>query len=38
MDPTDKGLFGALRAALAVVSKDEYCMEYINAFRDGRLP
>ena len=38
MDPTDKELFGALKAALAVVSKDEYCMEYIAAFRDGRLP
>lgn len=38
MDPTDKELFGALKAALAVVSKDEYCMEFISAFRDGRLP
>ena len=38
MDPTDNALFGALKAALAVVSKDEYCMEYIAAFRDGRLP
>jgi len=38
MDPTDKELFGALKAALTVVSKDEYCMEYITAFREGRLP
>ena len=38
MDPTDKEIFGALKAALTVVSKDEYCMEYIAAFRDGRLP
>ena len=38
MDPTDKELFGALKAALAVVSKDEYCMDYIAAFREGRLP
>lgn len=38
MDPTDKELFGALKAALTVVSKDEYCMEYIAAFRAGRLP
>lgn len=37
MDPKDKALFGALTAALAVVSKDEYCIEYIAAFRDGRL-
>ncbi len=38
MDPTDKELFGSLKAALTVVSKDEYCMDYIAAFRDGRLP
>jgi len=38
MDPTDKELYGALKAALTVVSKDEYCMEFIAAFRDGRLP
>ena len=38
MDPTDKALFGAFKAALAVVSKDEYCIDYIGAYRDGRLP
>jgi cobalamin-dependent methionine synthase I len=37
LDPTDKRLFGALKAALAVVAKDEFCMEYISAFREGRL-
>ncbi len=38
LDPTDKELFGALKAALTVVSKDEYCMDYIAAYRNGRLP
>lgn len=37
LDPTDNALFGALKAALAVVAKDEYCMDYIAAFRKGRL-
>ena len=38
MDPTDKELYGALKAALTVVARDEYCLEYIAAFRDDRLP
>ncbi|MBW1779965.1 MAG: dihydropteroate synthase [Deltaproteobacteria bacterium] len=37
LDPTDTALFGTLRAALAVVAKDDYCMDYIAAFRQGRL-
>lgn len=37
LDPTDNHLFGALKAALAVAAKDEYCIEYIGAFREGRL-
>ncbi len=37
LDPTDKQLFGALKASLAVVGKDEFCLEYIEAFREGRL-
>jgi len=37
LDPTDKELFGALKAALMVVGKDEFCMEYITAFRGGRF-
>jgi hypothetical protein len=37
MDPTDKELFGALKAALLVSGKDEFCMGYISAFREGRL-
>ena len=37
LDLTDKELFGALKAALMVVGKDEFCMEYITAFRGGRI-
>lgn len=37
MDPTDKQLYSALTAALAVAGKDEFCMDYIRAFRAGRL-
>jgi 5-methyltetrahydrofolate--homocysteine methyltransferase len=37
MDPTDNHLYGSLRAALTVAGKDEFCMEYIRAFRAGRL-
>jgi 5-methyltetrahydrofolate--homocysteine methyltransferase len=37
LDPTDKPLFGALKAALAVTGKDDYCMDYITVYRDGRL-
>jgi len=37
LDPTDNSLYGALKAALSVNGLDEYCMEYITAFRDKRL-
>ena len=37
LDPTDNPLYGALKAALSVNGKDDYCMEYITAFRDKRL-
>ena len=37
MDPTDKQLYASLKAALSVNSKDDFCMEYITAFREGRL-
>jgi 5-methyltetrahydrofolate corrinoid/iron sulfur protein methyltransferase len=37
MDPTDKKLYGSLKAALMVMGKDEFCMEYVTAFREGRL-
>ena len=37
LDPTDKQLYSCLKAALMVVGRDEFCMEYITAFREGRL-
>ncbi|MCP4668596.1 MAG: dihydropteroate synthase [Deltaproteobacteria bacterium] len=37
LDPTDKKLFSALKAARMVVGKDDFCMQYIAAFREGRL-
>ena len=37
LDPTDEQLFGALKAALLIAGKDEFCTEYLAAFRKGRL-
>jgi 5-methyltetrahydrofolate corrinoid/iron sulfur protein methyltransferase len=37
IDPTDKLLFAMLKAATVVAGKDDYCMDYICAFREGRL-
>jgi len=37
LDPTDKQLCGALRTALMIAGKDEYCMQYITSFREGKL-
>jgi 5-methyltetrahydrofolate--homocysteine methyltransferase len=35
VDPTDQALVSALYAARAVFGRDDYCMELIEAFRDG---
>jgi cobalamin-dependent methionine synthase I len=37
LDPTDKHIFSALNASKALLCKDEYCAEYIQAFREGKL-
>jgi hypothetical protein len=37
MDPTDKQLCGALKAAVTVSGKVEFCMGLIKAFRAGQL-
>ena len=37
LDPTDKQLFGALKATLMIAGKDEFCMEYIAGFREGKF-
>ena len=36
-DPTDKEIYKILKTALMVVGKDDFCMEYITAFREGKL-
>jgi 5-methyltetrahydrofolate--homocysteine methyltransferase len=35
IDPTNRDLAGVLFATEALLGKDEYCMEYIGAYRDG---
>ncbi|MBW1787066.1 MAG: dihydropteroate synthase [Deltaproteobacteria bacterium] len=37
MDPTNKRLYGALKAALMVMGQDDFCMNYVGAFREERL-
>ena len=36
LDPTDKPLYGALKASLLIAGKDEFCMGYIRGFREKR--
>jgi len=35
IDPTNQDLLGMIYAAEALLGRDEYCMEYIGAFREG---
>jgi cobalamin-dependent methionine synthase I len=37
LDPTDKQLYGSLKAAIAVVGKDDFCMDYITSHREKRF-
>jgi 5-methyltetrahydrofolate corrinoid/iron sulfur protein methyltransferase len=37
MDPTDRYLYASLKAGLLVAHRDDYCMEYITAYREKRL-
>ena len=37
IDPTDMQLMQALLAAQAVYGRDDYCMNYIGAYQDGKL-
>ncbi|MBW2622526.1 MAG: dihydropteroate synthase [Deltaproteobacteria bacterium] len=37
LDPTDNKLYGALKTALMVMGQDNFCMDYITAFRQERL-
>jgi len=35
LDPTDPQLYSAMRAALMLMGKDSFCLQYIKAFRKG---
>lgn len=37
MDPTNRDLTGIMYAAEAMLGRDEYCLEYIEAYRDGKF-
>lgn len=37
LDPTERQVVSSVTAAEALMCKDEYCAEYIKAFREGRL-
>ena len=37
LDPMNRGMRGAIYAAEACLGMDEYCMEYIGAFREGMI-
>jgi 5-methyltetrahydrofolate--homocysteine methyltransferase len=34
MDPLNRDLLGGVYAAEALLGKDEYCIEYLSAYRD----
>lgn len=37
MDPLDRALYEALLAAEVVLGRDRYCLNYTNAYREGRI-
>ena len=37
IDPTDKLLYAMLKATALITGKDDFCMDYISAFRVGRV-
>lgn len=37
IDPLNRGMLGAIFAAEACMGVDEYCIDYIDAFREGRI-
>ncbi len=37
VDPLDKRLMSTLKTTALLLGKDEYCLNYISAFREGRL-
>lgn len=37
LDPTDSAIYASIKASGALLGTDEYCAEYIAAFREGKL-
>ena len=37
MDPTNRDLLGIMYATEAMLGQDDYCMEYIGAYREGKF-
>ena len=37
LDPLDRGMLGTIYATEAMLGLDDYCIEYITAFREGRI-
>jgi len=37
IDPTNRDMVGSIFAAEALLGIDEYCIEYIGAYNDGRF-
>jgi len=37
IDPLDAQLMATLKASLALAGKDEYCLDYLGAYREGKL-
>lgn len=37
IDPTDRKIVSGIKTSNALLARDEYCAEYIKAFREGRL-
>ena len=37
LDPTDKALIAVIKSTEALIGKDEWCAQYLTAFREGRL-
>ena len=37
LDPTNRDMMGMMYATEAMLGLDEYCMEYISAYRDGKF-
>ena len=35
LDPTNRDMLGLIYATEAMLGKDDFCMEYIEAYRDG---